>query len=111
MVIIGFSTKSSKILPNIFCKQFKHCAVIARDGTEFMLYQFVSYGHIEKIRLRARDIKILRQCGWYFVYLPCELPSNFPRRTMTCVNMAKNAIKMHAPFIQTPDALYCAIAE
>ncbi|MBO4582766.1 MAG: hypothetical protein J5714_01765 [Alphaproteobacteria bacterium] len=111
MIIIGFSKKSSKILPNIFCKNFKHCAVIVRDGTEFTLYQFVSYGHIEKIRLRVRDMKMLQQYGWCFVYVPCDLPRNFPRKNWTCVNMAKDAIKMRAPFIQTPDALYRAISE
>ena len=111
MVIIGFSKKSSKILPNVFCKNFKHCAVIVREGAEFILYQFVSYGHIEKIRLRARDMKMLQQHGWCFVYVPCDLPRNFPRKNWTCVNMAKNAIKMRAPFIQTPDVLYRALSE
>ena len=111
MIIIGFAKKSSKILPHIFCKKFKHCAVIVRDGKEFILYQFLSYRHIEKIYLKPRDIKILQQHGWCFVYVPCDLPRNFPRRYVTCVNMAKSAIKMYAPFIQTPDALYRAIAQ
>ncbi|MBP5485221.1 MAG: hypothetical protein J6Y07_00735 [Alphaproteobacteria bacterium] len=111
MVIIGFAQQSSKILPNIFCKKFKHCAVIVRNATEFTLYQFVSHGHIEKIHLRAKDMKVLQQYGWCFVYVPCELSRNFPRKNWTCVNMAKNAIQLRAPFIQTPDALYRAIAE
>ena len=111
MVIIAFSPKSSKFLPNIFCKNFKHCAVIVRDGKNFILYQFVSRHNIEQIHLRQRDIKILQQHGWHFIYLPCELAHNFPRKTWTCVNMAKDAIKMHAPFVQTPDTLYRAISE
>ena len=111
MVIIGCAQKSTKVLPNIFCKKFRHCAVIVRRGAEFTLYQFVSHGHIEKIILRARDMKMLQQHGWCFVYVPCDLPRNFPRKNWTCVNMAKNAIKMRAPFIQTPDALYRALSE
>ena len=111
MVIIGFAQKSSKFLPNIFCKKFKHCAVIVRNGAEFIIYQFVSRGHIEKIRLRPRDIKMLQQYGWCFVYVPCALPRNFPRKNWTCVNMAKDALKMRTLFIQTPDALYRALSE
>ena len=111
MVIIGFTKKSSKILPNILCKNFRHCAVIVRRRAGFILYQFVSHGHIEKIVLRARDMKMLRKYGWCFVYVPCDLPRNFPQKNWTCVNMAKDAIKMRAPFIQTPDALYRALSE
>jgi hypothetical protein len=111
MVIIAFAPKSSKFLPNIFCKKFKHCAVIVRNGKNFILYQFVSHGHVEKIRLRPQDIKILQQYGWCFVYIPCDLPQNFPHKNWTCVNMAKCATKMRAPFIQTPDALYRALSE
>lgn len=111
MIIVSFAPKTSKILPNIFCKKFKHCAIIVRNEKNFILYQFVSHGHIEQIRLCARDIKMLQKYGWCFVYVPCELPRNFPHRYWTCVNMAKDAIKMHTPFIQTPDALYRAIAE
>lgn len=111
MVIIGFTKKSSKILPNIFCKNFRHCAVIVRRRAGFILYQFVSHGRVEKISLGARDMKMLRQYGWCFVYVPCDLPRNFPRKNWTCVNMAKDAIKMRAPFIQTPDALYRALSE
>ena len=74
MVIIGFAPKSSKILPNIFCKKFKHCAVIVRNGKDFILYQFISRRHIEKIRLHMRDMKLLHQHGWYFVYVPCDVP-------------------------------------
>lgn len=111
MVIIGFAQKSSKILPNIFCRNFKHCAVIVRGRAKFTLYQFISHGCVEKIQLHARDMKMLRKYGWCFVYVPCDLPRNFPRKNWTCVNMAKDAIKMRAPFIQTPDALYRALSE
>ena len=111
MIIIGFAKKSSKILPNIFCRKFKHCAVIARNGKNFIMHQFISRNHVEQIRIGTRNIKMLQKYGWCFVYVPCDLPRSFPRKYWTCVNMAKHAIKMHAPFIQTPDALYRAIAD
>lgn len=106
MVIIAFSPKSSKILPNIVCKNFKHCAVLIRNNDGFLLYQFMSRKHLYIIQIKARDIKILTKHGWRFVYVPCALPCIFPIKTMTCVNLAKYAIGLHAPFVQTPDSLY-----
>ena len=106
MVIIAFAPKSSKVLPNIFCKRFKHCAVIVKDKNGFLLYQFISRNHIDIIHIKSRDIRILSTYGWRFVYVPCNLPHVFPIKTWTCVNLAKYAIGIHAPFIQTPDGLY-----
>lgn len=106
MVIIAFATNSSKFLPNVLCKNFKHCAVIVPNGPDFTMYQFISPRNIVQIHLQSRDIKLLGNHGWRFVYVPCELPRPFPPRTLSCVNMAKYAIRLHAPFIITPDALY-----
>ncbi|MBQ6736096.1 MAG: hypothetical protein IJQ90_01250 [Alphaproteobacteria bacterium] len=107
MVIIAFAPKSSKILPNIFCNHFKHCAVLLRDEKGFIMYQFSSHKNVAEIFIRTRDIRILGRYGWRFVYVPCDIDSLFnPYRAWTCVGMAKRAIGMHAPFIQTPDALY-----
>ena len=106
MVIIAFAPKSSKILPNIFCKNFKHFAVIAKDKNEFLLYQFVSRNHIDTVKIKSRDITVLGAHGWRFVYIPRNLPYVFPIKTWTCVALAKYAIGINAPFVQTPDALY-----
>ena len=111
MVIIAFAPKSSKILPNIFCKNFKHCAVITPNDTGFIMYQFMSRKNIEQIPISARDIKILGAHGWRFIYVPCELQHPFPIKVMTCVGLAKYAIRLHAPFSLTPDALYNAIKD
>ncbi|MBO7656299.1 MAG: hypothetical protein J6S80_01055 [Alphaproteobacteria bacterium] len=107
MVIIAFAPKSSKILPNIFCRKFKHCAVLVRNKHGFTMYQFSSHKNITEMLIRTRDIRILGSYGWFFVYLPCDIKQNFnPRAAWTCVDMAKRAIGMYAPFVQTPDALY-----
>ena len=111
MVIIAFAPKSSKILPNIFCKNFKHCAVIVPISSGFTMYQFITHKNIAQIPIGARDIKILGTHGWRFVYIPCELHKPFPAKHLTCVNMAKYAIRLHAPFIFTPDKLYAAIKD
>lgn len=111
MVIIAFAPKSSRILPNLFCKRFKHCAVVVPNSNGFILYQFITRKHIEKIQIKPRDIKILGQYGWHFVYVPCALHKPFPPKSLTCVNMAKYALGIRAPFIQTPRALYNAINE
>ena len=106
MVIIAFAPNSSKILPNIFCRKFKHCAVIVQHKQDLLMYQFVSLGNIDIIKIKSRDIKILRSYGWRFIYVPCNLPHHFPIKTWTCVNLAKYAIGIIAPTIQTPYALY-----
>ena len=106
MIIIAFAPKSSKILPNIFCKNFKHCAVLVPKSNDFLLYQFIARGHIDTIKIKLRDIRILCAHGWRFVYMPIDLPHGFPFKTWTCVGLAKRAIKMWAPFVQTPDGLY-----
>jgi hypothetical protein len=111
MVIIAFAPKSSKFLPNVFCKKFKHCAVIVPETSGFTMYQFITTKNIAKIPITARDIKILGIHGWRFVYIPCELHRPFPPRKLTCVNMAKYAIRLHAPFVLTPDALYKTIKD
>ena len=75
------------------------------------MYQFVRPGTVEKIPLRKRDIALLGAHGWRFVYVPCELPRNFPCPAFTCVGMAKRAIGLHAPMVMTPDALYRRIVD
>ena len=106
MVIIAFAPKSSKVLPNLFCKRFKHCAVIVKDKNRFLLYQFISRNHIDIIPIKSRDIRILSTYGWRFVYVPCNLPHVFPVKKWTCVNLSKYAIGLHAPLVLTPDGLY-----
>jgi hypothetical protein len=107
MIIIAFAPKSSKFLPNLLCKKFKHCAVITRTGKEFIMYQFITHRHVEKIILRQRDIRILAAHGWRFVYVPCDIKYDFnPNSAWTCVELAKYAIGIRAPWILTPYALY-----
>ena len=106
MVIIAFAPKSSKILPNIFCKKYKHCAVMVPQGKDFLLYQFISRGKIYIIKIKQRDIAILYAHGWRFIYTPYNLPREFPIKTWTCVGLAKYAIGLHALSVQRPDALY-----
>ena len=112
MVIIAFAPKSSKFLPNIFCKKFKHCAVIVRTGTKLTMYQFIARHHVEQIALQHRDIGILAAHGWHFIYVPCDIKYDFnPNLSWTCVGLAKRAIGIHAPWILTPCALYKYIHE
>lgn len=107
MIIIGFTHKTSKVLPRIFCRKFRHVAVINPMGTELVLYQFVQRGKIVKIKMTMRDIKLLGAHGWCFVYLPCTPTHKFDNaRPFTCVQMAKIAIGMRNFRVQTPDGLY-----
>ena len=111
MVIIAFSNKTSKILPQIFCRRIRHCAPIFCIGNKLVMYQFTRIHRISKIELRNRDISILRAHGWRFIYIPTDTPNDFdPSRAYSCVDLSKRALGIHHWFIQTPYALYKYIA-
>lgn len=108
MIIFAFSNKTSKKIPQIICKKYKHVAPIVTKGDKLTMYQFIKYGHVEIINLRSRDLKILQSHGWKFIYLTdASQPDDFNlHNAITCVHMAKKIIKMQNIFIQTPLALY-----
>ena len=111
MVIIAFSNKTSKILPRILCRRFRHCAPIICAGRKLIMYQFTNIHNITKIELDYRDIAILRAHGWRFIYIPIDIPHDFNSgRAYSCVDLSKRAIGINNPFIQTPYALYKHIA-
>jgi hypothetical protein len=104
-IIIGFTHKTSAILPKFFCPVFRHCAVVI-DGT------FVQIGTdgIRMFRVRAREIKKLENAGWIFVELAIsneklEMQKNH-FSLLTCVGFAKRALGIRAPFVWTPDQLF-----
>lgn len=108
MIIIAFSNKTSKILPNILCRRLKHVAPIVPRDDKLILFQFVKRGHVEKMVLHMRDIKILKTHGWKFVYIDgAAVPTDFnPYTTYSCVDLTKRAIGIRDWRIQTPWALY-----
>ncbi len=108
MIIIGFTNRTSKILPRIFCRKFRHVAVIVPHQNSYVMYQFVRRMEIAQIPLVMRDIKILKQHGWFFICLPQHVVTkDFARlRAYTCVQMAKKAIGVPGIWVQTPYALY-----
>ena len=109
MIIIGFSDKTSKLLPRILCNKYKHVApIIVHNNRAYTMYQFVHYKKIVKIKLKKRDIKILETHGWKFVYISEIHPSCdfYNKHYMTCVQMCKYIIGMHNMRIQTPYMLY-----
>ena len=110
MIIIAFSRQTSKILPRIFCRRFRHCAPILRIGKKLIMYQFTGIHNITKIELQNRDISILRAHGWRFVYLPYDIQNDFSEHAYSCVDLSKRALGIHNRFIQTPNALYKYIA-
>ncbi len=110
MIIISFSRKTSKILPRILCRNFRHCAAIvpaAAPDAQMIMYQFVRRGNIAKIPLRARDLKILGLHGWKFIYIPGDARfENHYLHANTCVDLTKRIAGLRNTLIQTPDALY-----
>ena len=111
MIIIAFSSKTSKILPRIFCHYFRHCAPIFRKDNKLVMYQFTHMHNISEIELQDRDITILRAHGWCFVYVPMDIPHDFnPITAYSCVDLSKRALSIRNLFIQTPYDLYKYIA-
>ncbi|MBQ0013071.1 MAG: hypothetical protein KBS86_00665 [Proteobacteria bacterium] len=107
MVIIGFSTTTSLLIPNILCSHFKHCAVITQKHNKMFLYQFVRYKHTDIIEINDSGINKLAKYGWVFIYIPKNISSDFNlRNAITCVDMVKRAIGLKRLSIQTPDKLY-----
>ena len=107
MIIIAFSDKTSKVLPRLMCRKFKHVAPIAVHNDKLIMYQFVRRNICVKVHLRMKDIKILNKNGWRFIYLTGNIPPDFNvQNVRTCVALAKRAIRLNKWHIQTPNALY-----
>ena len=108
MIIIAFSENTSKVLPRILCRRFRHCAPIICNRNNLIMYQFVCRNKIEQIALRTRDIAILRAHGWHFIYIPTDIQLNpdYLLHAYSCVDLSKRAIGIKSVFIQTPYALY-----
>ncbi len=108
MIIIAFSSKSSKTFANVFCRKYKHVAPIVPHGNHLIMYQFVRPGYVTQIKLNAKDLNILKSHGWRFVYVDgVSLAWDFDAEsTYTCVHLAKSAIHIKDMFVQTPLALY-----
>ena len=107
MIIVGFSNKTSKLLPRLFCKKFKHVAPIVIGNSQITMYQFVRRGEIAKINIGMRDIKILEKHGWKFICVPrtAQVGKNADR-AFTCVDMSKRIIGIKNLWVQTPWQLY-----
>ena len=110
-MIIGFTNKTSKILPQIFCRNFRHCVVLfpTRIRTSHYLAQ-VGVDGIRLIRIDSLGIKKLQSAGWIFINpgkQPVKSKYYLPTiNLLTCVGFAKRALGIRNPFIWTPDQLY-----
>ena len=106
IIIIAFSTRTSKLMPRLFCRHFKHCApIIFNKNKGFILLQFITTKKIIPINLSQRDLSVLESFGWRFVYLG-NIKKYKPKHPFTCVQFTKQVIGMKKVFIQTPDSLY-----
>lgn len=111
MIIIAFCTKTSKSLPRIVCKHFKHCAPILSDSRtkkSMVMYQFVKRHKIVPVYLNARDLNILRAHGWVLICITGATPPPdlIRNNDYSCVSFTKRVCGVHNILIQTPDALY-----
>ncbi|MFQ6778304.1 MAG: hypothetical protein ACLRFI_03355 [Alphaproteobacteria bacterium] len=107
MFIIGFSPNTSIKWVNIICRHLKHCAVIIPNKQNYIMYQFVKYGNVSRIAMNKKSLSYLKNMGWKFVYIHKKIPKRFTvQYAISCVDLAKRALNMHALFIQTPNSLY-----
>lgn len=107
-MIIAFSETTSKILPRILCRRFRHCAPIICNKNDLIMYQFIKRHQITEIHLHARDIRILQAHGWKFIYMSPDITIHdlHCENAYSCVDLSKRALGIHSIFIQTPFALY-----
>ncbi len=114
MIIVGFTHKTSKIFPRLFCHRFRHCAPIVIDANgQMILYQFVRRGHVSQIPITPRGLQRLRANGWRFIILSGAPHNEFNRHTNyapTCVALTRHAIGIHGMRPITPYGLYKQIA-
>lgn len=106
MVYIGFAKQTNKLMARIICRHFKHCAPIVITKNKCEIYQFTKPTQITIIKIKKRDIKILKKYGWKFIkYQPRIIPQNISKiHTMTCVQFTKKFCGIKKISIQTPDA-------
>lgn len=106
-MIIGFSEKTKKILPKIFCKKFRHCAAVKKiSANKFVFIHKVKYG-TQSLVLSSGDLKILENNGWEFIkYKVKKDVYKINNERGTCVSLVKNQIGLNKPFIITPYQLY-----
>ena len=114
-MIIAFSPNSSRIIPQIFCRKFRHCApIIEPTRGRFIMYQFVHRGHIAQIYLTTRAIKILGANGWHFIPVSAVPPRDLMQRARacrSCVAFCKLAIGICSARTFTPLGLYRLLAK
>jgi hypothetical protein len=101
-MIVGFTHKTSKILPRIFCRNFRHCAIILKYGDKYLMLR----SSTKFIPLKKRDIMILKQHGWVFAETLTKSPVPAYKPSITCVSFVKHTLGIRAPFVWTPDQLY-----
>ena len=109
-MIIAFTNKTSKIIPRIFCRRFRHCCVIFDAGRQKILVQ-IGIDGVRLIPVSPAAVARMQRNGWTMV----EIKNNPDRPTinriphiniLTCVGFAKRAAGIRNPFIWTPDGLY-----
>jgi len=108
MIIIAFSHKTSKILPRIFCRRYRHCAPVVQNGDAFTMYQFTRPHQIHVIKLTSRDLQFLSRAGWRFIIRTDIAPQTekIPHHAPTCVIFTKRVLGVRNMRIQRPDGLY-----
>ena len=110
IMIIGFSENTSKLLPRILCKTPRHCTPIVRTRKNYyIMFQFVRRGNTAQSALNKRQMSLLKAYGWIFIDVGDSYRVNISEHiynAKSCVDLCKRSIGMHAPFIQTPRALY-----
>ncbi|MBR6685310.1 MAG: hypothetical protein IKL37_03525 [Alphaproteobacteria bacterium] len=108
MIIIAASQKTAKTLPRLLCRKWRHVAPIVTHNKELILYQFThTFRHATPIKIKRRDIAILKKHGWLFIPLPhAQTQADITQiRAMTCVSFTKCVIGIKNLSIQTPGQL------
>ena len=100
-ILVGFTTKTSAVLPRFFCRNFRHCAVVV-DG----VFIQVATNGIRAFKVGKREIGKLERSGWVFVECKKNNDTWSGIHFLTCVGFAKRVLAIRNPFVWTPDQLF-----
>jgi hypothetical protein len=112
-MIIGFTTKTSKLIPRLFCKRFRHCVVIFEPQdtnikNRYLLVQIARDG-IKIISIGTPELQKLESAGWVFIDVKISkrqrCRSINPPGLLSCVGFAKRALSINRRQMGCTDTL------
>jgi hypothetical protein len=116
-IIIAFAPKTTKLLPRLLCRKYRHCCVIFPVAAQRRTLVQIGADGVRLFPVNARALRRMEQAGW--VMARVEKPKGRAPGLhapglpsfLTCVGFAKKAAGIRNPMVWTPGQLYRIIAK